>query len=147
MKAFYEKVVEDVASREKETQRRIQQKTTRKINELEEKLLKIDERRYVEGDLPEDSYQRLKDKYSQELRKAKIRRRETSALVGQFSNHIKCAANVISDLETIYESTSIEGKDALLGSIFPGHLVFEDEGFRTVREEPIICLLTRETGK
>ena len=146
MKALYAEIFEDVAAGHRERQQDRHGEAQAEVERLQTRLLAIDEK-FVDGDLAGDSYQRLKDKYKSELRKAKARLNSTNDLTGTRWNRHEYALNLLSQLSYVYEAAGMEAKDQLLGSIFPGGIVCEEGDFGTVSANPLIRLLSGEAAK
>ncbi len=143
---LWARIAEDVATGVHARHKAEAVKARRNVGRLEERLLRTD-RMYVEGELERDSYQRLKTTYASELRRAKARAGAAAEAKDNAIEAFGYATQLFSNLGLAWEEADLEGRDALLGSIFPGKLLFENGRFRTAAEDPLIALFGAQRAK
>ena len=104
----------------------------------------LDER-FLDGDFDRTSYRPLRDKLRAELateRTALARAQESTSAA---RDQLLYAVSLMLDLPALWREISPEGRHTLLGSIFPGGLIpDEDGGFRTLQPSPVIGLFAPE---
>ena len=133
-------VADDVAGTANEERRRLARSAREKARRLEEKLEKAD-MMYFDGELEEDSYGRLKKRFRGALRKAKARLRRAEDAQEELSERLHYFVSLMRDLGRFYTEADMEAREAMIGSIFPGGLRYDEQTFRTVSDRPIISLL------
>jgi site-specific DNA recombinase len=104
-----------------------------KLSSLEEK--------YVMNEIEKDSYNFMKPKFKQEIKKFQDKLEE---LKGQETNHtkyLKFGISLLQNLPFYYENASVKNKQKLIGSIFPENLIIENGECRTGRENEVILAL------
>ena len=79
----------------------------------------------VEGDLDKYAYKRLKENLSRECTQLRIRMDELKKTESGFNEYCRFGFSLLSDLQTYYSNATLEGKQKILGSIFPEKLVFD----------------------
>ena len=142
---LYLAVMEDIF-KEKEGDREEQvAEVVKEIDDLEDKLLEVD-KRYVEGDLEQDSYRRLKNAYTDQLEEKRERKRELKRVDTNFMKYARYGLSLVADLPEYYQTASLEVKQKLLGSIFPQKLVYHGENYRTEEVNRVITLLQGKTA-
>lgn len=110
------------------------------IQKIEERLLLVDEK-FVLGELNSESYQRLKNKYDQEKVRLKLMLNEYQKPDSELLAQTTFGLNVLANLDKYYFQAGPETKVRLLGSIFPGKLIYENGTCRTPEINPAIEIL------
>ncbi len=143
--ALYARIQAEIRREERARSLERQAGLQREIEQVEERLFSADEK-FVEGQLSRDSYERLKRRYDEALHRARLKQ-STLAEQPFLSEQWVVATRLFSNLSTLYDEASLESKAALLGSIFPNHLVFSSGSYGTTPESEIIALLRGKTQK
>ncbi len=123
-------------------------KLRKEQEELESKLLKIEER-YIDDALDRDSYVRLKASVDQKREVCQERIEQLQAMDTSFMKYCRFGMTLLSDLDFYYEEASLEVKRKLIGSIFTEKLVFENGSYRTTKVNEAVELIgqfQRELG-
>lgn len=133
-------IMEDIfktkeGDREKEIDR--YQKT---LAEHEAKLLKIDEM-YVQGDLERDSYQRMKASTKEEIQRLQFQISRLRSTDTNFMKYCRCGMSLLGNLNFHYQQASPHIRKKLLGSIFTGKLIFEDNKYWTTALNEAVALI------
>ncbi len=110
------------------------------LAELESKLLKIDEM-YVTGDLEKDSYQRMKTSTKEGIQQLQIQISRLTSTDSNFMKYCRYGMSLLGNLDFHYSQASPYIRKKLLGSIFTGKLVFEDEKYRTTGLNEAVALI------
>ena len=116
------------------------------MEELEGKLLRVDEKFFEEAIAP-DSYERLKRKFASERAKLQMRLDDLKAAGEGLAGHLDYALHLFGELGAFYDRLDAEGKSHFLGSIFPEKLVFAGGRVRTAQPSPIIALFGGRRAK
>lgn len=110
------------------------------LQKIEEKLLLVDEK-FVLGELNAESYQRLMAKYDQEKVALKFRLAEYQKPDSAILEQTSFGLNVLANLDRYYLQANAQAKVRLLGSIFPGKLIYENGKCRTAEINPAVEIL------
>ncbi len=140
VRELYRHIVRDLKQSEEEGCKRRSSQLTTRIAELEEKLFSVDEA-YIERRIEADSYARMKERYASELRQARAELAEAEEMAKGFADKLEFAVSLLSDLAGIYDGAPVEARREMLVRIWPDHLTFDGESFRTKPESDIIGLL------
>ncbi len=139
--ALYLAVMEDLfESREKSKAVQVQCGEA-EIEKLEQRLLQVDEK-YLEGELEQDSYARLKGAYREKLDADRSRLAELEAGDDGFQRYLEYGLSLLSDLPRYFGEASLEIKQRLIGLLFPGPIVYENERCRTTVLHPAFDLIS-----
>lgn len=65
----------------------------------------------------------------------------------EFDKYIKGAMRIASNLRGYFEDADCESKQALVGSIFPGRLIYEKNRFRTPKLNTFLALISNKNNK
>ena len=133
----YRAVADDLAASAGARHRKQARSAREKVRRLTQKLEKADVM-YFDGDLEEDSYHRLKKRFRGALRKAKTQLRRAEEGKEELAERLHYFASLMQDLSALYVEADKEAREAMIGSIFPGGLCYEDGGYRTASDRPLI---------
>lgn len=143
---LYLAVMEDIFN-EKEGSRATElARIDREITQVQDKLFKTEEK-FIEGEIPKDSFTRLKERYDQELHRLRREQVEVTEHEQGFDKYLRYCLSLISDLGSYYTNATLEGKQKLIGSICYGNFVYEDGKYRTSDLNPAIALFCGKFGK
>jgi site-specific DNA recombinase len=137
---LYTAIMEDIF-KAKEGDRELQ--ITRKekvLGELEQKLLKIDEM-FLEGNIAQDSYHRLKKNAQQEYQEVESLVQTLKNTDTNYMKYCRYGMSILSHLDVYYKEAMPAVQKKLLGSIFPGKLVFEGGKYRTTELNKAVELI------
>ena len=139
-------VADDLASTAGTERRREARSAREKARRLKEKLEKADVM-YFDGDLEKDSYRRLKKRFRGALYEAQARLRRAEEAQENLSERLHYFASLMQDLSRLYVEAGVEAREALIGSIFPGGLRYDEATFRTESDRPLIRRLMPTGGQ
>jgi site-specific DNA recombinase len=95
----------------------------------------------VNDELDKYAYKRLKENLSYECTEIRLRIDELKRAESGFDEYCRYGISLLSDLPHYYSNATLEGKQKMLGSIFPEKLVFEKGKYRTTQPNEILTLL------
>lgn len=134
MARFFEEVLRDVMKEEGGAKRqelyRARKEAEKLEEKLEEKLLRADEA-YIEGEIAQDSYARLKASYDEQLVEVRIRIDRFEEGSSLSAEQIHWSLQLMTRLDAVFAGASVEAQHELVGSIFPAGLLFERGIYRT----------------
>ncbi len=108
---------------------------TQKLDALTEKL--------VEGKIREDAYERVYNKYEQEIEEIELQIANLPQSDEPLEKYLKFALSFISQLGNAYENADIKTKKMILSSILSGNPVFDGEKYRTLPLNEVVALLSK----
>lgn len=131
----------DHAAREKEMQALQEQVAT-----LEEKAFAADEALVV-GRIDDAAYQRLTSRYTADRLKLEARLAEIRTWSAQAGEALRFYVRMLSEVQAVWKRSGPDVRSALLGSIFPEKLVFENGVVRTASPENLFGLFASDRGQ
>ncbi len=117
---------------------------TRKRGEVQEQLDAADDL-FISGKLGPEAHARATDRYHAELQRVADGVREIEALKGANAEAVGWGVALLGSLDEAWKRAPIEGKSALVGSIFPSGLIVQTSGCRTPEPSSILTLLSAPT--
>ena len=140
VKNLYEEVVKDVFESKGGNKTSDVKKLRANIKLIDERLEKA-QMLLIDGAIDAPDYQSMKVRFEGEkegyLQKIKI----TKATNSNFENYLNQGAGIVTNLYKYYISANTREKQKILGSIFPGNLVFSNDSVRTLRLNSVIASL------
>lgn len=121
-----------------------------RIDVLREKISKARDM-FLSDKIDEEDFKDIKDRYREELvdLEFKLMTFKSDPLVG-IEQNIDSALNSLTNIADRYQNADIADKRAIVGSIYPEKLIFENDYFRTARLNSFanrIFLIKRELGQ
>lgn len=139
---LYSEVLRDVFSQSDSGREEKVKTILEQIETVESKLLKI-ELKYAEDEIEKDSFTRVKAVYQKELTDLKIKKIEAQSTKGNYEHYLSYGMSLLSKLDFYYDNASVEGKRAIISSIFGENIVFDGERYRTFFVNEVVSRLSR----
>ena len=95
----------------------------------------------VNDELDKYSYKRLKENLSRECSEIRLRIDELKRVESGFMEYCKYGVSLLSNLPMYYSNATLDGKQKMIGLIFPEKLVFENNTYRTTQPNELLTLL------
>jgi hypothetical protein len=95
----------------------------------------------VLGELDKDGYNRLKEKLSIECTELRLKINDLKKAESGFNVYLNYGISLLSNLPYYYSNATLEGKQKMLGLIFPEKLIFDKGNYRTKEKNEILDLL------
>ena len=111
---------------------------------VDAKLLKIDQKYYVDEDMDQEAYGRLRRDCEAERGGLERRVEELGHRDSNFLKYLDFGLSLLTDLDYYYEEEPVEVKKKITGSIFPEGLVFDEGKCRTAPQNEFVSLITRK---
>ena len=134
--ALFGRMVDEALAEEGARWRREAGRIKKDRREVEGKLLRADEA-YVEGRIEADSYARLKSRYAAERDALDAALARCQSVDGDRAARVRWALELLGRLDEGWALSGVEGRSALVGSIWPSGVVVEDGACRTPGESPV----------
>ena len=141
---LFGRMVDEALAEEGARWRREAGRIKKERREVEGKLLRADEA-YVEGRIEADSYARLKSRYAAERDAFDAALARCRAVDGDRAARVRWALELLGRLDEAWALSGVEGRSALVGSIWPSGVVVEDDACRTPGESPVLAALSGRT--
>ncbi|MFI0435047.1 MAG: hypothetical protein ACH350_04895 [Parachlamydiaceae bacterium] len=116
------------------------------IGQHKQNLLKIDQQRFISGELEADSYQRLKSHTLGQIDNLNIQVADLEITDTAFQKYTRYGMSLLKDLAWYFQEAGLEAKRKLLGSIFPAKLIFQDGKYRTDGLNPALAIILQKTN-
>lgn len=146
VKELYQLVLKDIFARDTIERRKKISELEKEIIKQEESLLRTDEM-FLEKKIERDSYNRLKQSYSSKLSGLNSNIQVLREGERLKMDNVVSGFNLLTNPQIYYDSGSHEIKQRIISSIFPAKLVFEDEKYRTPRENTVLSLISIKNNK
>ena len=109
----------------------------RKNSEMLDKATK----KLVNDEIEKDDYKRLKESLTNETAGLKMRVVGLKEAESGFMEYLRFGTTLLGNLQYYYSTATLEGKQKIVGSIFPEKLIFSENTYRTAKPNEIITLL------
>ena len=116
------------------------------IGQHKQNLLKIDQQRFISGELEADSYQRLKSHTLGQIDNLNIQVADLEITDTAFHKYTRYGMSLLKDLAWYFQEAGLEAKRKLLGSIFPTKLIFQDGKYRTDGLNPALAIILQKSN-
>lgn len=119
----------------------------KKIKNLEIELEKLDQRLkntqdlYIDGGLPIEDFNTMRNRYSSEKNMTELKLNEIKNIKSGLKKSLEKGVGVLSNLGKTYENANLSDKRRIISSIFPENLVFDGEKCQTPRINEVLRLI------
>ncbi|MBL7840152.1 MAG: recombinase family protein [Cyclobacteriaceae bacterium] len=103
----------------------------------------------LDAEITSKEYNQIKARFEKENRDLLNQKLELSSGRDDYSEYVSMCCNFLKTMDSNYAKASLEIKRNIIGSIFPGKLIFENSEYRTTRVNEVvslICLNNSELG-
>ena len=111
------------------------------IKSIEKNIEKAEDKLITDA-IDDNAYKKISNRYSKLIQTKKIEILELKSLTKEVKRHIDQGLTILSNLHTTYFESTVEIKQKILGSIFPGKLIFNGKNYRTAKMNEVIFLMT-----
>ncbi len=95
----------------------------------------------LDGDITPDDYRGMKNDIESLLNELRIKEMLLKGGNENYDKQIDYCINLLKDIDNVYKNASTEGKQHIIGSIFPERLVFEKNKYRTPKLNTVVTLI------
>ena len=117
----------------------------KEINKKAEMLSKAT-MKFVNDELDKDNYNKLKEVLQNEMANLKAEILEVKGIESGFMECMTYGITFLSKLPHYYSTATLNGKQMILGSIFPEKLIFSENTYRTAEPNEIVDFLANIDG-
>jgi site-specific DNA recombinase len=110
-----------------------------------EEMLDKATRKLINDELDKESYNRIKGSLQKETIDLKTRISELKETESGFMEYLTFGVTLLGNLPHYYSTATLEGKQKMLGSIFPEKLIFSENSYRTAQPNELIELFSSVT--
>ena len=114
------------------------------ISKKQEMLYKAEEK-LINDVLDKESYNRIKNRLQKETIDLKTRISDLIDTESGFMEYLTFGVTLLGNLPHYYSTATLEGKQKMLGSIFPEKLIFSENSYRTAKPNEVIDLFSNVT--
>ena len=143
---LYLEVMNDVFEEKEGGREKELAKLDRLLKSVDAKLLKIDQKYYVDEDMDQEAYGRLRRDCEAERGKLERRVEELGHRDSNLLKYLDFGLSLLTDLDCYYEKAPVEVKKKITGSIFPEGLVFDDGKVRTAPQNEFVSLICNNSS-
>ncbi|HAA17972.1 MAG TPA: recombinase family protein, partial [Cytophagales bacterium] len=134
---LYRRILEEVVDENEGTRIKRRKVLEKASQDLKEKLIRLQDL-LMDGKLDAEDYASMKARYTAELEAKRAEAEDLTKSAKEQAEELGFALNLLEQLPSIYEAVAVEGKQQIVGSIFPQKLVFSDGKYRTPRINPTV---------
>ena len=102
---------------------------------------------YLDEKISQSDYQKGKQRYEENIRELQSKKSELMFEEADFMDTVRYSFGLLKDLPDYYNQAPIEVKHKILGSIFPGKLVYENKKYRTTQANQVLMLMCRNINE
>ena len=146
---LYKLILEDVFSQDEQERNRLTKLLVEKISKVELKLMSLQDK-FLADSFGLEEYHSIKLRIQEELRSLKFEKEQLSIDKSAFKQYFDYGLSFLFNMKKHYRGASLEIKQKIVGSIFPGNLVFCKNTYRTTQVNELLAVLTlniNELGK
>jgi site-specific DNA recombinase len=109
------------------------------IESLQKRILNLEDK-LADSEISPADYSRIKARYDNNIQELKIEREDIDVLSKDVLSQLKYCSQTISDIGKFYSNADVTIKREIIGSIFPGYLIYFRKKVRTDRVNEVIKL-------
>jgi len=104
------------------------------------------EDRFFAKEIDRPTFINASSRYEKEIVRINGRISELSAIHSGFRKYLNEGFPLLSNLHYHYTRVPVEYKQKIIGSIFPGNLIFEDKKYRTAEMNRVLSLIISDSN-
>lgn len=97
----------------------------------------------LDGELSATDYREVKNRYEPIIGEMERKKRELSQVDTKLMEYVKGAADVLRNLSRYYDKATLAVKQKIIGSIYIGKLIFEENKFRTIEINEVVARIRK----
>lgn len=141
---LYLEVMQDIFKSNETDREKEVLKLSRAIKDKESMIDKATQK-LVTDELDKESYQRLKKGLQKEIMELNIEMSNLKEAESGFMEYLRFGFTLLGNPLQYYSTATLQGKQKMLGSIFPEKLIFSENSYRTAQPNEVIDLLGNVT--
>jgi site-specific DNA recombinase len=139
IKDAYKNIVRDILDSETHNKESRLINLNKTIESLQTRILNLEDK-LADNEISTEDYFRIKMRYENDIMELKKQKAEINIISKDFLIKLKYCSNTIVDIGKFYSNTDVSIKREIIGSIFPGYLVFSGKKVRTDRVNEVVKL-------
>ena len=116
------------------------------MDKLSNRIIRLQDM-LIDEQVSKEDYANIKSSYNQGKSKLEAELSELKGVRIHQGTQLKCAMEILSGLDRLYDQSSIEVKHQLVDSIFPEKLSFDGTKCRTPRVNEVLRLILLKTNR
>ncbi len=145
VKELYNLVLKDSLSESRKSGKKKAKELQQKIDKLSGRLERLQDM-LADGEIDSGEFNLIKSRYQKELLKMKAEKREMLGVDSSFEKELDFGLNLLESLPDLYETANTENKQKIVGSIFKGTFIYENEAYRTIELNEVVKLISLKTN-
>lgn len=101
----------------------------------------------LDGEITSDDYRGMKGDIESLLNELHIKQILLKGGNENYDQQIDYCVNLMKDIDNVYKQANTEGKQRIIGSIFPERLIFEKNRYRTPKLNSVVSLICNNNGR
>jgi len=137
---LYHVIMEDVFKNSRKENAKESKKIYEEINRNRVRVQNA-QNRMLDGDLTVKEFKEMKSQL-EELNDTMLRQKiDLSSGDENFDEYLSFSCSLLKNLDNAYKKANLEIKQRIIGSIFPGKLIFEENHCRTTKVNEVVSLM------
>lgn len=95
----------------------------------------------LDGEITPDDYRGMKNEIESSLHGLTVKQMLLKGGNENYDAQIDLCINLMKDIDSIYKKANTEGKQRIIGSIFPERLIYEEKQYRTTKLNRVVSLI------
>lgn len=137
---LYTKILMDVFKANDVDRKREKEAVEAQIDVFQRRLNTLDDN-YYDGNIDSATYKEVKQRYEASKNELISKHIALQPEAAAMSNYLRFSVNCLKTLGTVYHRADFEGKQQIIGSIFPDNLIFAEKKYRTTRVNEAVQLI------
>lgn len=101
----------------------------------------------LDGEITPDDYKEMKSDIESILNDLLIKQILLKGGNENYDKEIDFIVNLLKEIDKVYKDANKEGKQHIIGSVFPERLIFENNQYRTPKLNSVISLICNNNGQ
>ena len=142
---LYTEILRDIANQHEGTTESRLRENNNKLANLRLKLKELDYK-WIGGSIADDDYKRIAIAVKEDIARLEQISYELTLPETRLDQHLEYGISVLSNAAFYYANSSLETKQKIIGSIFPGKLIFDGKKYRTAQENTVLSLICSDSN-
>ena len=137
---LYREIIKDLFESHETSRNKTIDDTMNQVDQQKKRVQKLQDM-LVDNKIDPEDYNKMKSRFETVKEQLLLRLRQIKSVRSNFERYLHTGINLLSNLEKYYQTSDVDGKQQLIGSIFPEKLVFDDGKVRTTRINEVLRLI------
>ena len=101
----------------------------------------------LDGEITPDDYKEMRSEIENMLQDLRIKELLLKGGNENYDKDIDFCVSLLKEIDKVYKDANTEGKQLIIGSIFPERLIFENNKYRTPKLNRVVSLICNNNGQ